>query len=571
MTFLLSKSGRKFLFATILMGIIIIGGVTAALFMLREEAIKTHLKLAQLHARTFGDHLSQTLLGINLATENLTILSTNGASLKLIDKSLDDILRRMPYIRSLTLLDENGEAIVSTNKKNIGVKVTINNFIPVPFLDEPTLRFGIPWKGRDLFDGLEISSTNGANSKDVSFVPIIKSMTSGTKKYTLLIALNSDFFINRYSQSLTLETGFVDVARIDGVLMFSTDESVKVGSVAQEHTKMFASGKDTMAETIAFGGKESLTAYQLTSANPIGVVVRLDYKNTLSNWEKQRINVLLVTTALVVFSAILTLILMIRHKKQQAMEAEILKSKIAAMSELISMIAHQWRQPLAIMSGIFANIVDAYEYGELTKEYLEENSKQSSDILRYMSKTIDDFGGFFRPHDSKGSFCLYTATMDAIRLALDGMSNGGAKIYLNDTIIDENSRALARLEMPVLGYRNEFMQALISMFKNSQDAIERNGVKNGAIYIKTEETDSKYLLHISDNGGGVAQNAKSRLFEPYYTTKHSSMGTGMGLYVAKMLVENNMDGKISFKDIDGGTLFTIELDKLNITKEEENV
>jgi len=561
MEFLFSSKGRKFLFATVAICFIIVGGVTAALMMLRQEAIDTHLKIAQLHARTLGDHLSQTLQSINLSAENIAILSKNSVDLRIIDQSLDEILRPMPYIRSLTLLDENGKAVAGTNQKNIGLTVRLDNFLPVPFLDGTMLRFGTPWKGRDISDGVEISADNKAVAKDMSFVPIIKEVPFGAKKYTLFITLNSDYFINRYSQSLPCDVGLVDVVRIDGVLLFSTDEDNQVGMPVSQYSKMFADIKDMFADVLNYNGKETLLAYQLSGTNPTGVVVRLDYKTTLEQWERQRINVLLITTALVIISATLALILLVRHKRQQAMEAQILKSKIAAMGELMGMIAHQWRQPLSIVSAIFSNITVAYEDGDLTKEYLDDANKQGREILKYMSKTIDDFRSFFKPQDSKELFCLCTATRDAVKLALNGLIADGITVYFNDKQIDENSLQTCQNGMFVSGYKNEFIQALISILKNSQEALNKRSGETKIIRIDLQEAESKYLLRFFDSGGGIEPSAMSRLFEPYFTTKHSSMGTGMGLYVAKVLIENNMGGKIGFENKDEGVLFTIELDK----------
>ncbi len=567
MEFLLSKSGRKFLFATIFMGLVIIGGVTVALLMLRQEAIGTHLKIAKLHARTFGDHISQTIKNIDLASRNTALFSDDKIDLSDTEKSFEEMLQNSPYIRSISMLDANKTVLVSTNKTNIGISVKLDNFLPEPFLNEDLLRFGSPWSGRDLYDGFEILPSKGAKSNEVSFVPVIKSVKNKDEEYTLLVAINSDYFINSYIQSLGVDIGSVDIARIDGTLLFSTDEHAVIGKIPKAYTQLFSSGKDSFSDVMEYDKKESLVSYQLSPSYPIGVVVRLDYGVTLKQWERQRINVLLVTTLLVIISAALTLALIIRHKKQQMMEAQILKSKIVAMGELISMIAHQWRQPLTVVSAIFSNISDAYEDGELTQEYMDKSVKQGNDILRYMSKTIDDFRSFFKPQDSKEEFCLCRAISDAVKLAFGGFDMKGIKIFFNSVLVEENSGELCEKQMSVLGYKNEFLQAVISIIKNSKEAMEAHQTENKAIYIELKESDDLYLATISDNGGGVGEKVAHRIFEPYFTTKHNSIGAGMGLYVTKMLVENGMGGKLGYKNIDNGASFIIELQKSDKTTE----
>ncbi len=552
------------------MGVVIMGGIAAALLMLRQEAIGTHLKIAELHARTFGDHLTQTIQSIDLASKNIDMFSKDGVNIESIEKSFEDMLRHTPYIRSVSMLESNGKVVASTNKENIGKVVTLNNFIPKPFLSNELLRFGSPQKGRDIYESSEIAMNSGIKSDEISFVPIIKSVNNQDKEYTLLIALNSDYFINRYMQSLSPNIGLVDIIRIDGTLLFSTDENLMVGKLRQTFAGLFSSGEESFSNTIECDGKNSLVAYQLSPAYPVGVVARLDYETTLEHWERQRLNVLLITALLVIISASLGLALLIRHKKQQMMEAQILKSKITAMGELIGMIAHQWRQPLTVVSAILSNLSAAYEDGELDEEYLRKSVKDGNEMLRYMSKTIDNFRNFFKPQSLKEEFCLCGIVLDAVELTLVGLQTDGIKIFFNSILVDEDNRGLCEKQMPIVGYKNEFLQAIISIIKNSKEAMQIHNVENKIIYIDLKETEDSYIASISDNGGGVDKKVANRIFEPYFTTKHGSMGAGMGLYVAKMLIENDMDGKLGYKNIDDGASFAIELKKGdNASKEEQ--
>jgi signal transduction histidine kinase len=559
MGFLKSVVGRKFILATVLAACVIIGGVTAAMVMLRVEAINTHLKIAELHSRTFADHLNQTVHSMDIAIENISSMSDDKVFLQTVNQSFADLIHNSPHVRSISLLNEKNEVVASSNQKNIATKVSLDDFLPTPFLNEPLLRFGGPKRGRDIDDISSLPKEQAIDKNDVSFVPMIKKISTKSGNYTILIALNSDYFINRYGQSLDVGTGFVDVLRIDGVLLFSTDPSLNVGKVMDESLKVLNEGRDASSFVGSYGGKESLLAYQLLGERPLSVLVRLGYDDTLRQWERQRLNVLVITTVLVVVSAALLLLLLIRTKKQQAMEEQILKSKIAAMGELISMIAHQWRQPLAVVSAMFSNICDAFEDGELTQEYLDKTNKQAGEMLRYMSRTIDDFRRFFKPQESKDVFSLCDALKDSILFIYSQLSSLNIQIYVNDKPFDAQIISDCSSEMPVEGFRSEFIQAIISLIKNSKEAIEKNSPKDAQIRIGLRADNNKYILTIGDNAGGIEPKIIKRIFEPYFTTKHQAMGAGMGLYVVKMLIENGMDGSIDCKNTDDGAMFTIEL------------
>jgi signal transduction histidine kinase len=559
---ILNRGWQKFLFASFFVAVVVIGGVTAAVYTLRQEAINTHLKVAQLHARTFGDHMTHIMQNINLSAENIAMLDSN----KLVKKRFDDIMLNTPYIRSLNLLDENGTVLISSNQNNVGANVNSEYFLPIPFLDSGMLRFGKPWSGRDLYDGRESSVSTPINAEELSFIPIAKKLLIAGKTRTLIIALNTDYFLNRYTQSLDPNVGFVDVLRIDGMSMFSTDLSVMTGGLVPESISALAEGKDSSSYVGIYKGKESLIAYQLLRNYPLGVIVHLDYEKTLKQWENQRVNILMITTILVLISTALAFALFLRYKKQRVIEERILKTKMEATGEMIGMIAHQWRQPLAAISAIFANIKDAYDYGELSAELMAQKNKQAKETLQSMSKTIDEFRTFFIPQTKKEPFCICAATLDAIRLVADMLKIDGVKLYYGDILIEGQVADFCDERMTILGYKNEFVQAVISLIKNSKEAVVSNGIKDGAIYIRLRGNEGTYRLEIADNGGGIKEELISKIFNPYFTTKKESIGIGMGLYIAKITIENNMNGKISFKNKSGGAIFIIELKEENEKK-----
>ena len=566
MAFLFGKGGQKFLIATIFMVFIIVGGVMWALVMLRDEAIDTHLKIAELHAATFSEHLGQTILTIDYTMSTLAEAVFDEEDDAVIGAALSKALRDSPFIRSLSVLNINGEATISSNPQNVGKKIPLDGFIPVPVFDESIPRFAKTLSGRDLYDGAKIDANKRLGVDELSFTPIIKKVLIGKKDSYLLATLNNEYFLRKYAQSMGAQNGYADIVLIDGTTLASTDKNAKVGFLDPFVAKILAKGVDYSFVNAAEENNRTLEAYRVVKNLPLAVSVRLDYDKTLVKWEKQRLNVLLVTTILVILSATLTLLLIIRHKKQQIMEEQALKSKMVAMSEMISMIAHQWRQPLAMLSGIYANILDAYEYEELTDEYLRKKTTQASGILKYLSKTIDDFRGFFRPDEEKKEFCLCAAVEDAMRLMYSQLSSNGLKIYLNDKLFSDAFDRGCDVYMPFVGYKNEFVQVVFALLKNSSEAIMRSKIEHGEIRVSARVERKAYIVEITDNGGGVLEEAEDKIFDPYFTTKHDYMGAGMGLYMAKRAIEKNMKGKLYFENEHGGAKFYIELSKDGINE-----
>lgn len=243
------------------------------------------------------------------------------------------------------------------------------------------------------------------------------------------------------------------------------------------------------------------------------------------------------------------------EKQRKQEQILIQQNKMAAMGEMIGVIAHQWRQPLSVLALLVQNVQDAYENGGFSKEFLDESVTKSMVQIEYMSKTIDDFRNFYRPSKEKKAFDIKTSVLNVLRLI--------------DAQLEHNAIEV-KLECPeevftIESYKNEFEQSLLNIFTNAKDAIitRREAEKSleGRITIRLSKKDTKIVLEIQDNGTGIKQEMLERIFEPYFTTKIKSKGTGMGLYMSKMIIEENMDGKISVKNNDDnrGTTFAIEL------------
>jgi PAS domain S-box-containing protein len=238
---------------------------------------------------------------------------------------------------------------------------------------------------------------------------------------------------------------------------------------------------------------------------------------------------------------------LLKEEKSKQENILIQKSKMAAMGEMIGNIAHQWRQPLSQVSGLFFDIESAYDYKELDKKYLSQRIDEANDIIEYMSKTIDDFRNFFNPNSKKEEFLIITAITNALNIV-----NSTLKYH------NINIEIACDIEYKIYGYKNEYAQAIVNIVSNAKDILIDRKVKDPKIKIYIDESSDKPILCIEDNGGGVEEDIINKVFEPYFTTKRD-YGTGIGLYMTKLIIEEKMNGFISVKNTNNGALFSLKV------------
>ena len=229
----------------------------------------------------------------------------------------------------------------------------------------------------------------------------------------------------------------------------------------------------------------------------------------------------------------------IRQKDQMLLQ----QSKLASMGEMIGAIAHQWRQPLNMLNINIQNLDDDYEEGLIDREFIDCFIQENSDIIRFMSKTIDDFRDFYRIDKVKESFFVRETIEETLRIQKAQLLHG--RITLSVTGED----------FCITGYRREFQQVLLNLINNAADAIRRNRREGGAIDIVLE----KDRVIFKDNGGGIPETVLERIFEPYFTTKQQGEGMGIGLYMSKVIIEKNMGGRLEVKNSNDGACFIIYL------------
>jgi PAS domain S-box-containing protein len=265
--------------------------------------------------------------------------------------------------------------------------------------------------------------------------------------------------------------------------------------------------------------------------------------------------------------------LRVREEVQQRLENEQLlihQSRLAAMGEMIGMIAHQWRQPLNALGLIIQNIKDAYEYGELNKEHLNDNVKKGMDIIKHMSQTITDFRNFFRPDKEKTKFDVKLALANVLSMISAQLKAKNISYRItcheHNKTFEDFPHVISCGEFIIEGYENELKQVFLNLISNAHDAIVESRAKGhmpadekGHIDCDFERNGDKIVIRITDNAGGIPEEIIDRVFDPYFTTKEQGKGTGIGLYMSKMIIERSMGGKLTVKNVDGGAEFRIEV------------
>ncbi|MFX4233564.1 sensor histidine kinase [Aliarcobacter butzleri] len=248
-----------------------------------------------------------------------------------------------------------------------------------------------------------------------------------------------------------------------------------------------------------------------------------------------------------IFSFALGYMLKILVKEKNEKEKLLIhQSKLASMGEMINNIAHQWRQPLTHLGFINMNFQLALEDKKIDIKYLNEKIKESNSQLDFMSKTIDNFKDFYKVNKQKENFYL----SDEIYKAIEIMQ----PIFHNLNI---NFEFKIKEDTQITAYENEYSQVILNLLTNAKDAIILRKISNPQIKIILEIKNNKSITTILDNAGGIEKEHLNSIFDPYFTTKEK--GTGIGLYMSKMIIESHFKGKINVFNIKDGVSFSIEI------------
>jgi len=234
----------------------------------------------------------------------------------------------------------------------------------------------------------------------------------------------------------------------------------------------------------------------------------------------------------------------LRQKDQMMFQ----QNRMAAMGEMLNNIAHQWRQPLNILALRIQEIGLCWQLGDHDLELLNANIEKSMGTIQYLSQTIDDFRSFTVLGADKSQFAVDRVVEKTLSLIRESFTQWGI------TIKSEKSGA-----PQIDGYPNEFGQVLLNILMNAKDAASERGVSDARIAVRIWQEDAKAVVTITDNVGGIKDEILEKVFDAYFTTKNLGQGTGIGLFMSKSIIEKKMGGRLTVRNVAGGSEFRIEV------------
>jgi len=357
--------------------------------------------------------------------------------------------------------------------------------------------------------------------------------------------------MNKYQQAIE-STNIVSKTDCDGIITFVNEEFCKISGytkdelIGQNHNivrhpdadaKKFKELWDTIKEkkiykdTVKNLARDGSTFYVNTTVIPI-----LDEKEEIKEFIAIRYDV---TNEMLYKQQVADEI----AKNKIKQKAMLTQARHASLGQMLGNIAHQWRQPLTELNLNLYNMKRSV--GDLQK--IDEYFTQSKEIIKSMSNTIDDFTNFFTPDREVKTFDISLSINEAVKLLDERLSKSMIEISLelNDA--------------KVIGVVNELTQVIVNLLNNSADAFELNGVLLRQIDIECKNDKENVIIKVIDNAGGINKKNIERVFEPYFTTKHQRSGTGLGLFMSKMICEQGMGGSIEVSSKKAHTNFSITL------------
>lgn len=261
-------------------------------------------------------------------------------------------------------------------------------------------------------------------------------------------------------------------------------------------------------------------------------------------------------------NAILAIQSEMKHEADLNREKDILmiyQSKQAKIGEMVGNISHQWKQPLNTINLMLTNLYDDYRLQELSEEEFEHTIDSLRKIVENMAETIKDFTDFLRPNREKTEFDL----MESIHMALTLME---ASLKYHEITVEVQVES----GLKILGYQNEFSHVLFNILNNARDAILESQVGKKGISIKGFLEGKEIVIEIINTGDPISGEILEKLFEPYFTTKEEKDGTGIGLYISKIIVEQRMEGRIQLENVDSGVCSRIRVKAKEEDQKEED-
>nr|WP_321265712.1 HAMP domain-containing sensor histidine kinase [uncultured Sulfurimonas sp.] len=226
----------------------------------------------------------------------------------------------------------------------------------------------------------------------------------------------------------------------------------------------------------------------------------------------------------------------------------LVRSKSVVMGEMMEMIAHQWKQPVTTIGMISNNVTLNILLDELNQDTLQEDLEGINKQVKYLSETIDDFRNFFKNNKQEEEFILNDVIKSSMSLLEKQFEKVNVKMVLKNSCPD----------LVLTTFKNELIQALINIISNAKEAFS-DAIQNKYLKISCNKDENNVYITLSDNAGGIAKDAINKVFEPYFSTKKQKNGTGIGLYLCKIIICEHLKGNLEVENINDGATFKITL------------
>jgi PAS domain S-box-containing protein len=540
----------KLLFVSLFIISLIISGVFFSISMLKDEAIKTHLKLVELYSSIFVDNFSRTINGMDLLVDNINShLTFENNDSSLLDDKLSTLLKNNPEIRSINILDENNKIINSSNNLNIDLNIKLDSFYPKLQFKSDVFLVGQILEGRDFNDAKEIKyDTNRLN---INFFPILKEINFQNKNYKVLIAINGDFLIHRYNEFLNIEHCYIDLIRLDGKVLISNDFTQKNKLIiSDEEIFKTMKIKDSFSDITDFNNEKNIISFGKTLNAPFGVIVRLNYEKSLQSWEQKSYLFLLIIFALLILSIFLVLFLLYIYNKKKNKE----------------LLLHKKFKILFEQSNFFALIVDSKgKILEINQSFLSLLSKENSIENK---KKIWEYSCWMEKEKEwlKNSIENYHL-QNKIQKELNLIDANGNKRVLElvlssfETHENKTEYVAIALDITLKKEREKELKQAYTVFENAHDGIIITDENANIINVnKAFERNTGYLL--SDVKGKNPKLLKSNIQDINFY-KNMWEEINLSSYWEGEIINKRKDGKLYVERLKISTVYNEEKKLIN--------